>query len=176
VQQYPPPWTPPPTPPRRHTGLVAAAVVAALVIVGAAVGLGIGLRGHAAASSSSASPTSAGRNAASAINVHGTLLLTDSPGVENLDDVTCAGMGGYGDIAMGAQVVITDESGTTVAVTELGVGKLIGSGATRECQFEFSASSVPAGKSFYGISVTHRGTIQYTEDQLRNGVELTLGD
>jgi hypothetical protein len=35
---------------------------------------------------------------------------------------------------------------------------------------------VPAGKKFYGVSVSHRGTVQFTEQEIKAGPGLTIGD
>jgi hypothetical protein len=160
-----------PTPPRRTGLIVGLALVALVVLGGAAVGVGLAVtHGRSPGQAPAASAATA------AFNAHGTLTLTDALGVENLDDVNCTGMGGYSDITLGAQVVITDQSGTTIAVTDLGGGQMIGSGMSRQCAFDFSAGSVPAGKSFYGVTIGHRGTIQYSQAELESGVELSLGD
>lgn len=109
------------------------------------------------------------------IEVAGTFTLTDSIGVLNLDDVHCEGMGGYKDIHDGASVVVTDASGRTVAVGALKNGTLVGEGMTRTCMFFFNVSSVPAGLSFYGVEVSHRGSIKKAEADLTAMLALTLG-
>lgn len=79
----------------------------------------------------------------------------------------CDGLG-YGDIRTGTQVVVTDEHNTT-----LGVGELVAAGT---CRWTFTVTGVPAGRSFYGVTVSRRGTVQYTEAQLRQPLALGLGD
>jgi hypothetical protein len=87
-------------------------------------------------------------------------------------DNNCSGAVGYQDIAGGTtQVIVTDGSGTTVAVGHLATGRVIADG----CAFKFKVQGVPAGKSFYKVEVGHRGAIQYTEKQMRDGIGLSLG-
>ena len=79
---------------------------------------------------------------------------------------------GYDDIAEGAQVVITDQFGATVAIGELEAG-IISMGGTY--LFQFTVRDVPPGKRFYGVEVSHRGRVQYDEAKLRAGPELSIG-
>lgn len=81
-----------------------------------------------------------------------------------------SGGDGYTDVATGAEVVITDDAGATLVITQLGMGAF---DATRHCVFPFSAS-VPAGKRFYGVQVSHRGTVKESEADMGH-VALTLG-
>ena len=82
----------------------------------------------------------------------------------------CTGDGGYSDIAAGAQVVVTDAAGATVAVGRLGEGSWVGA----HCEFPF-AVDVPSGSEFYGIEVSHRGVVQYPRRRLADPIVLTLG-
>lgn len=88
---------------------------------------------------------------------------------------TCAGDGGYDDIRAGAQVVVTDADGGTVALGELSQGRMDGSVPDATCQWRFTVADVPAGAGFYGVEVTHRGALQYTEQELRSPISLSLG-
>jgi len=82
-----------------------------------------------------------------------------------------AGDGGYSDIRQGAAVTVKDAAGKTLALSQLGAGVPDGSA----CRFDFTVSDVPAGEKFYGVEVSRRGVVQYTEDQMRAGVTLSLG-
>ena len=100
-----------------------------------------------------------------------------SAGTEILDPTAapvhtgpCKTTEGYSDIASGASVVISDDKANTLAITDLGAGNFDANGV---CVFDFTAS-VPAGKGFYGISVTHRGTVKFSEADVRHPA-LTLG-
>ena len=80
--------------------------------------------------------------------------------------------GGYGDIAAGAQVVVTDGDGRVLATTALQGGILNMSGCT------FSYSVTVPDSSFYGVTVTHRGTLTYSRQDLAGRgwlVESSLG-
>lgn len=85
----------------------------------------------------------------------------------------CFGLGGYQDIQPGAQVVVKDQTGDIVAVSTLEPDPTAPAGT---CQFVFFVD-VPDAK-FYSISVTHRGELVFSKQQLEaNGwlVELSLG-
>jgi hypothetical protein len=106
----------------------------------------------------------------------GTMLLTGSsrtmPTYEP-GQPPCVGTQGYADIAEGAPVTVYDASGTIVATGALGRG------ATRvdsTCIFPVTVDSVPAGKSYYQVEVSHRGKVTVAEQDARNGkLEATLG-
>lgn len=100
-------------------------------------------------------------------DVHGTLQLQDPETVR----AGCVGQGGYSDIKVNVQVVVTDGAGKTV-----GIGRA--ENFTNKglfCAYEFLVPDVPAGLDFYGVEVSKRGRVQYSEEQLRSGVTLTLG-
>jgi hypothetical protein len=88
---------------------------------------------------------------------------------------------GFEDIRQGAQVLIIDNTGTNLAVGNLNAGAVVADplftpefgGGT--CQFAFRISNIPTGRGPYGITVSHRGTLTYTEPQLAGTIELTLG-
>jgi hypothetical protein len=164
---YPPP---PPKPPRPNwVGPLVAGAVVLLVLLAAGGIAAVMLLRHR-----SAAPVVVS-TAPAIVTVVGTLTLADAGGVLNLDDVRCSGMGGYSDIAEGAQVTVTDEGGTVLGVSQLSAGTLIGGGMTRSCDFAFTVNNVPAGHQFYGVSVSHRGTIQVPAADL-DKVSLSLGN
>lgn len=144
---YPSPvGTPNPRVLKRRTGLIVAlAVIGALVLAG---GAGTGVWFVARHGVPAVVP--------STFDVHGTLVIQDD----------CTSLG-YSDIGTGTQVTVTDESGTV-----LGIGDL---GQQGQCRWSFLVLNVPAGHRFYGVGIGRRGTIQYTEAQLRAGVSLSLG-
>jgi hypothetical protein len=82
----------------------------------------------------------------------------------------CQGQQGYSDLQEGAQVVIRDASGDTVAVDSLRVGVKEDSAT---CRFAFIVHDVPSGKGPYSIEVTHRGEIAFTEDTA-NDIHMSL--
>lgn len=85
----------------------------------------------------------------------------------------CQNGGGYGDINLGTQVVVSDASGKTLALGRLGPGT-VSDAAGRSCSFPFVVSGVPAGHEFYGIEIAHRGRLQYTADQIQQPLSLEL--
>lgn len=82
----------------------------------------------------------------------------------------CDGYGGYDDVTPGAQVVIKAE-GATVGKGELGEGTY----DEGWCRFPFSISEIKGGSKFYSIEVANRGSLEYTEEELKSGVSLSLG-
>jgi hypothetical protein len=78
---------------------------------------------------------------------------------------------GYSDITPGAQVTITGLTGETVAVGPL--GNPFDDGIV--CTFPFRIERVPARLAQYGITVSHRGTLDYTWAQVQQPVIMTLG-
>jgi hypothetical protein len=168
-----PPWPAQPSAPapaRRPARLVIATAVAALAVGG----LGGYFLPHPD-SSPAPTPTSTG-GASSAkpatVSLVGTLTVTGGSDVltSHPADGTCEGTGGYSDIAAGAQVVISDDSGTTLAITHLETGV----GNQFSCAFAFR-TDVPSGRGYYGVQVSHRGIVKEREQDL-GLVAITLGD
>ena len=98
----------------------------------------------------------------------GTFELVDT------DDVNpCAPSGGYSDIGDGAEVVVSNAAGHTLAIGSLGTGKK----SLGSCIFPFTVHDVPTGQKFYGVEVTHRGAVQESEKDMERGkVALSLGN
>jgi hypothetical protein len=72
---------------------------------------------------------------------------------------------GYGDIRKGAQVVVSDSGGKTVAVGTLGAGvERGGAKIGYSCVFAFSVAGIPVGEGFYGVSIGSRKAAQYAEN------------
>ncbi|AGL19474.1 hypothetical protein [Actinoplanes sp. N902-109] len=156
-------------------------VIAAVLLVGLVAALLIPrINGGEKTPAAHAEPATS-RTAATMV-VRGELTL--GPGdftvyaqTQGMTGETCAGTGGFSDIAEDAPVTVTDATGTVV-----GVGKVIGSrpagyDGTRntQCVLLFSVSKVPTGRGFYGVEVSHRGAIRYAEADLAKDVQQTLG-
>lgn len=116
-----------------------------------------------------------------AVTITGTITVPGGDTVQGLEGgpgQTCRMGGGYDDIRQGAQVVVTDETGAVVALGALDSGVLDLPDAehwgTRKCAFPFTVQA-PTGRTFYGVEVSHRGRLQFTEQQLATPLELTLG-
>lgn len=77
---------------------------------------------------------------------------------------------GYGDIHPGTEVLLSDETGKTIAVGHLERDY------SRAGAYTFKLTEVPAGLKFYGLTVASRGTVHFTEAQLRAGPHVSLGE
>jgi hypothetical protein len=111
--------------------------------------------------------------AAQTIPISGTVTLVDSDSAAAWAVTNkCTGAGGYSDIKTGAEVVISDDGGKTLAISSLTAPMLSGDVAGR-CIFGFAAD-VPPGKHFYSVTVTHRGAVKFAEDALPTAA-LTIG-
>jgi hypothetical protein len=114
-------------------------------------------------------------NYANLRTVTGSFELIDSSGCGILaSGGTCQGTGGYSDIGPGSSVILKDETGTVIGSTELGTG----TGTSTDCTFTFSMANVPDTAKFYVITVSHRGDISKSHDELAaNGwaFDLTMG-
>lgn len=110
----------------------------------------------------------------SPLTVAGVFYLRDDGFREGKD---CEGTGGYSDIHIGTQVTITGPTGEVLALAGLigGKGKKVGGKIV--CAWFFFTPSVPAGKEFYGIEVSHRGVVRYSEADVQDeDLALSLGD
>lgn len=111
-------------------------------------------------------------------SVSGFMALELGGFVWDRDPDVCAGKGGYDDIRAGTQVVVTDPSGTTIALGQLdpGIPRRDPDNASRatQCRFPFQVTNVPGGHEFYGIAVGRRGKLEYTRDKIVLPLELTL--
>jgi hypothetical protein len=104
----------------------------------------------------------------------GTLLLKERV---NPDVRPCIGKEGYDDIQGGAQVVVTDQTGSIIATGSLAPGTPVEAGAAYLCQFAFTVS-VPNDRDFYSIEVSHRGKLTYSLAEMESvgwSVEFELG-
>ena len=104
------------------------------------------------------------------------------PGVEShtIGDL-CEPTDGYDDVALGSQVIISDDAGKTVGVGELTAGVLTGpddieSILDATCVFTFRVD-VKSTSDFYGVQVGNdeRGDVKYKKSDLTAGVDMTIG-
>jgi hypothetical protein len=139
--------------PRSRPNIVALCVVAALVLSGWAIWRGV--EEH---------------------TLSGTVLLVDSMYFGARPGSRCTGENGYGDLGAGAQVVLTDDRGTTLSTGRLSDGEFDGLG----CVFSFALEDVTRA-DFYRLEIAggSRGQLQYSYDELADGdwsLQLSLGD
>jgi hypothetical protein len=73
----------------------------------------------------------------------------------------CVALGGFDDIATGAQITVRDESGTIIGVGELEPIYLVDQD---RCVFTFTVD-VPSA-TFYTVEMGRRGSISYSRDEL----------
>lgn len=115
----------------------------------------------------------------SKVAITGTLTIRGGESANGEHGEPCEMRGGYKDIRQGAQVVVTDTASKTIAVGQLDGGRVDRPDGTaypsRKCVFSF-ALTAPAGHDFYGVEISHRGRVQYSADQIKNSLELTLDD
>lgn len=164
--QLPPPA---PLPQRRFSGALIA------VLIGAAALVALGVLAVALAVFSGSGGV-AGVGTPAGFTYAGTFTLIDTStsysGITSTGS-TCEGRGGYSDIHAGTQVVVKSASGEVLATGSLTGGTPTG---ITECTFSYSVGPIPGGQSNYGMTVSHRGDLYYSEDELKDGPALTLGD
>lgn len=122
------------------------------------------------------SPSPSPSPALQAFAISGAITL-GSTDYDSEADGSCVGTGGYDDLQPGGQVVVTDPAGTTVAVGQITDGQVEeDDNGIHSCRLTFQVTDVPAGKKFYGVEVTNRGRLQYSEDEVqRTHLELSIG-
>lgn len=91
--------------------------------------------------------------------VVGQMVLRDQDGWVEIGD-ECRGDGGYSDIRQGAQVRVSDGSGSLLATSSLEAGERRG----RFCDFAFTIEVPDA--DFYTFEVTSRGELSYSAEEL----------
>lgn len=107
--------------------------------------------------------------------VTGTLQLNGASSITTSSlpmGFACAGIRGYGDIGPGSSVTIKNESGTLLAKGAIDSSR----GDDTSCILAFKVFDVPAGARFYKLEISHRGEMSYTEAEVKQGVDVSLGD
>lgn len=87
------------------------------------------------------------------------------------DGTPCRGTGGYEDINEGTPVVISGSGDKDLARGELRAGRT----HNGDCVFPFAIRRVAKSEKAYGITVSHRGTLIFTRQELKQPVHLVLG-
>lgn len=95
--------------------------------------------------------------------IGGDISVLDVGSLSASDGSSCYTSGGYTDIRAGGQVVVVNESGTTLATSTLGSGRYSG----LYCVFSFSVEDV-GDATFYQVTTgnSNRGGPQYSVAQL----------
>ncbi len=108
--------------------------------------------------------------------IPGSLSLSASATDSLSPGESCSGDNGYSDIEGGTEVVLTNQSGTTLATASLETGTFDG----EACVFDFTLHNVPKAK-FYRIAAGNsiRGGPEYSYAEMQANhwsFDLTLGD
>ena len=179
----PPGQSPPPAPDpakKRSDGLAAAAIVgaAALVVV---VILGLALFSPGGDRTPTdlprgplpqAGPPPAQSPGSASFGVDGTFTVVSSPSEPVSGDPTgCDLPPTLTDIGEGTPISLLESNLTTLSTTRLAYE----GGDLASCTFTFEFADVPAGVAVYVIELPGRGQLLYTEEELRAGVDITLG-
>lgn len=104
------------------------------------------------------------------MTLHGSITVVDTS-----TDFACPPGDGYSDITSGVMVTViaNDE---TVATGSIDNGATLGSDGW-SCTMRFTVEGIPRGAGNYGVTVSHRGTLMFSEKQIENdNVSLSLGD
>lgn len=114
---------------------------------------------------------------ASSVTLHGTMMInpaSDSEFGDNFSTAgsTCSGSGGYDDLTQGASVTIHDPTGKVIATGALEEGHGVdGVG----CLFNWRIPKAPKEK-FYGVEISHRGTVNFKTAEIKGGFDTDIGD
>lgn len=88
------------------------------------------------------------------------------------DGRPCSGaVAGLPNITEGAQVVVSDDEGRTIAVAELRNGQVVN---TFDCAFNFRIEDVPAGKGFYSVVVADEAEKVVSEEDMQPYVVIPI--
>lgn len=94
----------------------------------------------------------------------------------------CSAVDGYGDIAPGMQLVLSDDAGATLATAQLSDGTFTKTSEGSDefsqeapCSFPFAFAAVADVDGFYTVAVGRRGDLKYSRDQLSKPLTLTMG-
>lgn len=164
-------------PAKRRLGPIIGGAVALVVVIVATV-LGTLAATGSSKPSTVAAPVATTSSAPATITVKGMLVLDSGDFTWNPGE-GCWGIRGYEDLTADAGVTVTDAAGAVVALGRIDSTIPITSDdditIAERCELHFTAADVPSGKGFYGVEVTHRGAVKFTEADLTAGpVELTL--
>lgn len=185
----PPPFGPPAdgTPPgddarpERSPGLRAAIAAGSVFAVVAVIALGLALFGGTDRETTdpttwpafpSSVPSRDPVPGASEFPVGGTFVVTSSPGEPVSGDAeTCSLPVTLSDIGEGTLITLLDATRAPITESMLSYD----GGTSSSCTYTFGFEGVPAGESFYVVEIQGRGQLVYTERELREGVDITLG-
>ena len=166
--QDPPQPPVPPRNPRNHVVLVLALALGVAIAVIATLTVVLITQSDSTSSTPPTTESKPGR-----FELNGTFKLQD--GVSRLTAAgSCAGSGGYHDIASGTQVTVYSSAGEVLATGIIDTPLYIAS--TNSCNFHLKVTDVPDNYDYYQVEVSHRGKIAVSHSEAKSGtVNLTLG-
>ncbi|MGN0100378.1 MAG: hypothetical protein ACI39C_05510 [Dietzia sp.] len=104
--------------------------------------------------------------------VEGTFTVVSTPADPvSGDDTGCDLPVSLSDIGEGTTITLLEGATSVVDTARLAYA----GGDLASCTFTFGFPEVPAGGAFYVVELPGRGQLTYTEDELRAGVDITLG-
>lgn len=110
--------------------------------------------------------------AGATFTVEGRFTVVASPGEPvSGDGAGCDLPVTLSDIGEGTPVTLSEGAYASIGSTVLAYG----GGDLSSCTFTFGFDEVPSGAATYLIEIPGRGQLPYTEDELRAGVDITLG-
>jgi hypothetical protein len=142
-----------------------------VVIIGLLVVVVVLLTTDDAGSNQGGTAGSSPKGAPSPFTVAGDITLDSYDGVLKVTGGVCTGQNGYDDMSAGAQVVVADATGKTIAVGALESGV---SESGSKCRFPFSIENVPEGEGPFSVQVSHRGSIAFSRADAGD-LHFTLG-
>ena len=113
-----------------------------------------------------------GRSADAPFTVDGRFTVVSSPGEPVSGDATgCTLPVSLADIGGNSEITLVEGGRGPLAVSTLTYER----GDTSSCTFTFEFADVPTGLPYYVVELDGRGQLNYTETELRAGVDITLG-
>lgn len=103
-----------------------------------------------------------GKAAGSHTLAGGVFLTGLQSAIGSANGTACTSPADFSDIAAGAAVTVSDQSGTILGLGQLDPGMVT---ASEECEFLFTIPDIPS-KPFYQVQVGHRGEMTYSASQL----------
>lgn len=165
----------------RSRGTVAAAAVVGVLALAAVAVVGVSFLGPDSDSGRGSSgplapypqagPAPGGE--AGQLDVDGTFTVVSSPGDPVSGTITgCEMPRSLADIREGTTISLYEADTSQVTTGQLAYD----GGDLSSCTFTFTFTDVTPGGSVYLIELPGRGQLDYTEDELRAGVDITLGN
>lgn len=98
-----------------------------------------------------------------------------TPTIQVLPDGTCQGYSGYGDLASGAIVQVSDGTGHVLGTGSLTPGQQVPvGGGVYGCKMAFTVPNVSETDT-YVVQVANRNRMVETPAQVKAGIDLTIG-